>query len=182
MKEKIFREEKITCSIGIAQNKLVAKMASKVKKPDGLTLIKPEEVKGFLSPLPVKKLFGVGPKSLEVFEKLGVKTISDLAKTDVKVLVDSFGENKGNEIWERANGIDDSPVEETERQQLARIGTLKENTNNLGSCKFSDNNQYGSIVLPYFQRTIVLNYEQHRTIPSNTRCLTVLIFPASHHF
>ncbi len=129
IKKEVFEEEGITCSVGIGPNKLVAKMASKVQKPDGLTVIKPDEVKLFLDPLPVKKLFGIGPKSMEVFDKVGIKTICELAKFDVKKLTQEFGENKGREIFERANGIDNNEVEETQKQQLSKIGTLKENTN-----------------------------------------------------
>lgn len=128
IKKEIFEKEGITCSVGIGPNKLVAKMASKAKKPDGLTIIKPEEVRNFLNPLPVKKLFGIGPKSMEIFEKMGIKTIEDLSKTGVKILMEKFGENKGKEIWERANGIDNSEVEEIERQQLSKIGTLKQDS------------------------------------------------------
>ncbi len=131
LKKEISEKEGITCSIGIGPNKLIAKMASKAKKPDGLTIIKPEEVKDFLNPLPVKKLFGIGPKSLEIFEKMGIKTIEDLSKTDVKFLIDNFGEKKGEEIWEHANGVDNSEVEETERQQLSKIGTLKQDSSDL---------------------------------------------------
>ena len=131
IKQEIFEKEGITCSVGIGHNKLIAKMAGKVKKPDGLTLIKPEEVKPFLNPLPVKKLFGIGPKSLEFFEKAGIKTIEDLAKTDVNVLTKQFGEKKGKEIWEKANGIDEDEVQGIEKQQISKLGTLKEDTNDL---------------------------------------------------
>lgn len=131
IKKDILESEGLTCSIGIGPNKLVAKMASKAKKPDGLTIVKPEEVKGFLWPLPASKLFGVGPKSLEVFQKLGIKTIGDLAACDMKKLVEEFGENRGKEFHEHANGIDEGPVTETERQQLSKLGTLKKDTRNL---------------------------------------------------
>ncbi len=131
IKKDVSEKEGITCSVGIGPNKLIAKMAGKVKKPDGLTLIKSEEVKGFLNPLPVSKLFGIGPKSLEFFETVGIKTIEDLSKTDVSILTKQFGEKKGKEFWERANGIDTDEVEELEKQQISKIGTLKENTKDL---------------------------------------------------
>ncbi len=131
IKIEILAEEGLTCSIGLGPNKLVAKMASKVKKPDGLTIIKPEEVKGFLENQPVKKLFGIGPKTLEILEKYNINTIGDLAKFDVNILIKEFGENKGKELREKANGIDESSVEEVERQQISKLGTLKENTRDL---------------------------------------------------
>jgi len=131
IKIEILAEEGLTCSIGIGPNKLIAKMASKVKKPDGLTTIKPEEVNDFLSVQSVSKLFGIGPKTLEVLERYQINTIGDLAKFDVNILMKDFGENKGRELWERANGIDNNEVEEVERQQISKIGTLKENTRDL---------------------------------------------------
>ncbi len=131
IKRVVFEMDGITCSIGLGPNKLIAKMASKAKKPDGLTVIKSDEVRNFLNPLPVKKLFGIGPKSLEFFEKVGIRTIEDLSKTDVNILVKQFGEKKGKEIWEHANGVDNSEVEETERQQLSKIGTLKQDSSDL---------------------------------------------------
>jgi len=131
IKKEIFERERITCSIGIGPNKLVAKMASKEKKPDGLTVIRPEEVKDFLFPKPASKLFGVGPKSLEIFERLGIKTIKDLAEFDLNILIENFGKAKGKLLWERANGIDNEPVEDSERQQASSIATLEENTRDM---------------------------------------------------
>ncbi len=128
IKKQIKEKEKITCSIGIGPNKLVAKMASKEKKPDGLAVVRPQEARSFLFQKPVSKLFGVGSKSLEIFNKSGIKTIKDLAEHDVKILEEKLGKTKARLLWERANGIDDSPVEESERQQASRIATLGENT------------------------------------------------------
>lgn len=87
IKEEIKQQEKLTCSIGIGPNKLIAKIASDIKKPDGLTIVGsddpklcPELVEGFLNPLPIRKIPGIGPKTEEIFKKLGVKVIADLKK------------------------------------------------------------------------------------------------------
>ena len=128
IKNEIRGVEGITCSIGIGPNKLVAKMASKENKPDGLTIVNPAHVKGFLFPKPVSKLFGVGPRAMEVFIRLGIKTIKDLAGYDINILSEGLGKTKARLLWERANGIDNEPVEDSEKQQASRIATLDENT------------------------------------------------------
>jgi len=131
IKQEILEQEKVTCSVGIAENKILAKMASKMQKPDGLTILKTEDIEEKIHPLPVKKLHGIGPKAVEKLSLLEIKTIGDLAKADELKLVEVFGSIKGKEYFEKANGIDNSEVEEQERQQLSKLGTLKENTRDL---------------------------------------------------
>jgi DNA polymerase IV (DinB-like DNA polymerase) len=130
IKKEVFEKELLTCSIGIGPNKLIAKMASETKKPNGLTVIIPSYVQEFLRTKSISDLQGVGPKTVEELEKQGIKTITQLAKTQLPKLVELFGEKKGKMLHEKANGIDDSIVEEKEQQQYSRIITLKENTSN----------------------------------------------------
>src|SRR3989338_1773102 len=118
----------ITCSIGIGPNKLVAKMASRAKKPDGLTVVKQEDVKNFFSSLSVDKIHGIGGKTTTVLAEMGIETIEDLAKADVAKLELSFGKNKAKLLKEKALGIDESPVAEQAIKQMSRIGTLQEDT------------------------------------------------------
>lgn len=103
--------ESLTVSIGIAPNKSVAKIASDVKKPDGLTSVRPDEVRAFLDPLPVGKISGVGKKTTLVLEQRGIHTIGELSKIPAKQLTDWFGKG-GVWLWGIANGIEESPVEE----------------------------------------------------------------------
>jgi len=132
IKHEVLTKQKLTCSIGVGPNKLVAKMASDVQKPDGLTPITPEEVKNFLSPLPVRRLVGVGKKTETKLETLGVKTVGHLANFDVQRLVEVFGRKLGTYFHNASNGIDDEPVQErSEPESLSRISTLKEDTRNL---------------------------------------------------
>ncbi|HYB03454.1 MAG TPA: hypothetical protein VED17_03270, partial [Nitrososphaerales archaeon] len=120
-----FSSEKMTCSIGIGQNKLMAKMAVDSKKPDGFTVIRPEQVKSFLDPLPVEKLFGIGPKTEEKLRAIGILTVGILAQTNSKILSDLLGKNLGPTLREMANGADSSPVVERPIDQFSRIVTLK---------------------------------------------------------
>lgn len=128
IKQKIKDQEGLTCSIGIGPNKLVAKMASKVKKPDGLTMIKTDEVENFLENLDVRKLHGVGGKTTDALSSLGIKTAKELAHFSPLALEEKLGKNKTRLLQEKARGIDESPVEQKEAQQISRIGTLKEDT------------------------------------------------------
>jgi DNA polymerase IV (DinB-like DNA polymerase) len=122
----------VSFSIGVGPNKLVAKIACDSQKPDGLTIIKPEEVQVFLAPLPVDRLLGVGKKTAVRMEVLGVKTVGDLAKVDVQRLIAVFGKILGVYFHNAANGIDDSPVvEQGEAESISRIGTLKQDTRDL---------------------------------------------------
>jgi DNA polymerase IV (DinB-like DNA polymerase) len=132
MKDNVKNQLSITFSVGVGPNKLVAKIASDSQKPDGITIVKPEEVERFLSPLPVDRLIGVGRKTAAKMGELGIKTIGDLARYDVQRLVEIFGKNLGVYFHNAANGVDNEPVQETgEAESISRISTLKENTRDL---------------------------------------------------
>jgi DNA polymerase IV (archaeal DinB-like DNA polymerase) len=111
LKQEIKEKEGITASIGIGPSKLVAKVASDYKKPDGLTIVKEEEVEKFLDPLPVRKLLWVGRKTEAKLKELGVNTIGDLARYDPTALSSMFGV-MGLQMHLMAKGIDKSEVEE----------------------------------------------------------------------
>jgi len=81
IKKEVLEKEKLTCSIGIGPNKLVSKIAANENKPDGLTVVLPENVNVFLDPMPVRKLHGIGPKSAERLNSLGLETIKHLRET-----------------------------------------------------------------------------------------------------
>ena len=125
IKEGILTSEKMTCSIGIGKNKLIAKMAVDSQKPNGFTVISPGKVRSFLDPLPVGKLFGIGPKTEEKLRAMGIALVSELAKANPKTLSDHFGKNLGPTLREIANGEDNSPVVEKPIEQFSRIITLK---------------------------------------------------------
>jgi len=133
IKQELKKESELTCSIGIAPNKLVAKIASDFQKPDGLTLVKPEAVKTFLTNLSVSKIIGVGKKTEDRLNAMGARTIGELANIDIYALTKEFGRKIGTYIYNAARGIDDEPVVESESViQISRINTLKKNTNIVG--------------------------------------------------
>ena len=132
MKDEVKGQFGLGFSVGVAPNKLVAKIACDSKKPDGLTVVKPDDVRAFLAPLPVDRLLGVGRKTAAKLDSLGVKTIGDLAVFDVQRIVEVFGKSLGVYFHNAANGVDDEPVREAgEAESISRIGTLKENTRDL---------------------------------------------------
>ncbi|MFA6669752.1 MAG: DNA polymerase IV [Bacillota bacterium] len=99
-----------TVNIGIGSNKLLAKMASDFEKPDKIHTLFPEEVEAKLWPLPVRELFTVGQATAERLKKLYIFTIGDLAKTELRRVQLLVGEKSGRQIYDYANGIDNSPV------------------------------------------------------------------------
>ena len=129
IKKEILQNQKLTCSIGVGPNKLVAKIASDHKKPDGLTVVRPEKVREFLSPLPVRRLLWVGKKTEKRLNALGVKTIGEITKLDTATLTDEFGV-AGRHIHLMAQGIDNSEVREGTGQvkSIGRERTFEEDT------------------------------------------------------
>lgn len=113
IKELIRSETSLTASIGLAPNKMTAKIASDLKKPDGLVIVEEKDLLKFLHPLAVEKLWGVGQKTKDILKGMGITTIGDVARGDVNNLVSTFGIN-GRHIWELANGIDPRDVETAE--------------------------------------------------------------------
>jgi DNA polymerase IV (DinB-like DNA polymerase) len=111
IKQEIKENERLTASIGVGSNKLVAKVASDFQKPDGLTVVKEEDAQKFLDPLPVRKLLWVGRKTEAKLKALGVNTIGDLAHYDPTVLSSMFGV-MGLQMHLMAKGLDSSEVEE----------------------------------------------------------------------
>jgi len=109
IKRRIQNELQLTASIGVAQNKFIAKVASDLKKPDGLVVVEPGREREFLAPLPVGRLWGVGPKTETLLKKIGLETIGQLADLQHSEMAARLGKN-GAHLWQLAQGIDDRPV------------------------------------------------------------------------
>jgi DNA polymerase IV (DinB-like DNA polymerase) len=129
VKKEVLKQEGLTASIGIGPNKLVAKIAADVKKPDGITLVMLEDAVTFLSPLQVERLIGVGKKTGERLEGMGVRTIGDLASFDAQKLRQEFGDSLGTFLHNASRGMDEEAVHERgDADSISRIVTLKEDT------------------------------------------------------
>ena len=121
IRRDVLDEEQLTCSVGIAPNKFLAKMASEDAKPRagrvgpvaglGVRVIEPGQERRFLDPLPVSRLWGVGPKTLARLERLGVRTVGDVAALPLPVLRGSLGDASSRHLHELAHGRDDRRVE-----------------------------------------------------------------------
>jgi DNA polymerase IV (archaeal DinB-like DNA polymerase) len=105
IKDEILAKVGLTCSIGIGPSRIVAKIASDFRKPDGLTVIRPDDVAGFLAPLPVGRIPGIGKKTGGELEGMGIRTIGDLMQADVQLLQSRFGK-WGIHMHELAHGRD----------------------------------------------------------------------------
>ena len=106
IRKRVFEQEKITCSVGIASTKFIAKLASGRCKPNGLLEIAPDRVLTFLHPLPVSEIWGVGPKTNEELQRLGLRTVSDIANTPVETLKRALGAAAGESLYELSWGRD----------------------------------------------------------------------------
>ena len=110
IRARVHDEQGITCSVGLATTKFVAKLASTQAKPDGFLMIPPDKIMSFLHPLPVGALWGVGKKTEEVLVRLGLKSVGDVAATPVTTLVRALGESLGHHLHDLAWGLDERKV------------------------------------------------------------------------
>ena len=117
IRKKVEEQEGITCSVGIAPSKFIAKLASANCKPNGMLEITTDRILTFLHPLPIQAMWGVGPKTAEVLERLGLRTIEDIAKLPRATLIRALGEANGASLYELAWGRDyrDVTPEEPDR-------------------------------------------------------------------
>ena len=106
IRERVEAEQGITCSVGISHNKFIAKLASQHCKPNGMLEIPEDRVLTFLHPLPASAIWGVGPKTNEQLEKLGLRTVGEIANTPRSTLIRALGEATGASLYELAWGRD----------------------------------------------------------------------------
>jgi DNA polymerase IV (DinB-like DNA polymerase) len=168
----------ISFTIGVGPNKLVAKIACDNQKPDGLTIVKPEEAQAFLAPLAVDRLLGVGKKTTVRMDQMGIKTISDLARYDTQRLVEAFGKALGIYFHNAANAIDNEPVrEQGEAESISKIGTLKQDTHDLGyimqKCDELTEYVYKEVQAKGYSFKTVSIYVVHVDLSSKSRSVTL---------
>ena len=130
IKDEIKRQERITCSVGVGPNKLIAKVASKFNKPNGLTVVRPADVQEFFYPLDVSKIPGIGEKTTEILKLMGITKVEELANCDIQILSERFGK-MGLWMKQMAHGLDFNEVKEWEKavKSISRSGTFEEDTN-----------------------------------------------------
>lgn len=141
IKKEILKKEKLTCSIGIGPNKLIAKIASDFQKPDGLTVVNHEAIEQFLSPLPIRNIPGVGPKAEEKLSRLHVNIVADAKKLSEEKLRTLFGK-WGSDLYRKFRGEDDSSVvvEAPPAKSIGEQETLPEDSLDMNT------------LLPYLER------------------------------
>ena len=128
LKREIVAREGLTCSVGIGPNKLVAKISSDFKKPDGLTVVQPEQVQAFLDLLPIRVIPGIGPKTELLLHDRGIHTVRQLRDLDLFQLVDWFG-RWGEDLYAKARGLSESPVSnEWEPKSIGEQETFEHDT------------------------------------------------------
>jgi len=117
----------LSCSVGVAPNKLLAKLGSELDKPGGLTLLAEEDIPARVWPLPVRKINGVGPKAAAKLEQLAIRTVGELARADPALLLERFGAKHGAWMHEAANGRDERPVvTHSEPKSISRETTFED--------------------------------------------------------
>lgn len=128
IKKEIYGREHLTASVGIGPNKLIAKIASDIKKPDGLTVVEEADAEKFLEPMAIRKIPGVGPKTEERLGAMGIRTVGDARRFSADALRDQLGKF-GAELYERSRGRSDSPIVEVwEAKSIGEQETFERDT------------------------------------------------------
>jgi DNA polymerase IV (DinB-like DNA polymerase) len=135
LRSAIAEHEGLSCSIGVAPNKLIAKIASDHRKPGGITTVIPSRAAEFLDPKPAGALRGVGPKTREHLARMGVETVAQLREVAQEKLEREFG-RFGASMWRQARGLDDRPVEPArETKSIGRERTFGADTDDIDSVR-----------------------------------------------
>jgi DNA polymerase IV (DinB-like DNA polymerase) len=129
LQKSIKDQIKLTCSIGVAPNKLIAKIASGINKPNGITVVRQEEAKQFMSNCRIEDIPGVGPKTSKKLQSLGIKTVSDISNKSIFELRDALGYKIATLLVNASNGIDYSQIKiRGTSKQIGKIVTLKKDS------------------------------------------------------
>ncbi len=133
VKNEIRRRQKLGCSVGVSPNKLLSKIASDYRKPDGLTVVRPGGVEGFLDPMGIRAIPGIGGKAEARFSRMGLRTVGDVRGIDAFALNREFGRRTAAYIYNAVRGEDAEPVREREPNvQYSKITTLKRDSSDYG--------------------------------------------------
>ncbi len=165
LKREILEREGLTCSVGIGPNKLVAKIASDFRKPDGLTVVPLDEVQGFLDGLPIRVIPGIGPKTEGFLHEKSIKTVAQLRGLGATELREWFGKG-GEDLHRKARGLSDDPVSnEWERKSVGEQETFEADTLDpvfiLGRAR--------ELAATVFRRFVAERFEAFRTVSVTVR-------------
>jgi len=188
IKKEIKNKQKLTASVGLGPNKLIAKIASDMQKPDGLTMVLPEEAEDFLEPLSIRKIPGIGPQTEKIFWKMGVRTVKELKAISFDIMTNTLGK-WGMDLFSKIRGQDDSPlIEEREVKSVGEQETFPKDTLDF-KIIFSHLNNLCADVFARFQengfrkfKTVVITVRfsgfetktKSHTLPSEARDLKTL--------
>lgn len=146
LQKNIKDQVKLTCSIGVGPNKLIAKIASGINKPNGITVVSQEDAKKFISNCKIEDIPGVGPKTSKKLESLGIKSISDISKKSIFELRDSLGYKIATFLVNASNGIGYSQIKvRGTSKQIGKIVTLKKDIVNFEQIKLTADNLCKSV-------------------------------------
>ena len=130
IKREIKEKLRVTCSVGIGANKLISKISAGTKKPDGLVVVKEKDSENFLELMSVREIPGIGPKTEQIFNQKGIKSVKELKKLKKEELSEILGK-WGEDIYYKVRGIDDSPiVENRETKSIGEQATFQHDTLN----------------------------------------------------
>lgn len=180
IKDEIQKQERITCSVGVGPNKLIAKIASGFQKPDGLTVVRPEDARDFLFPLQVSRIPGIGEKTVEILNGMGITRVEELANCDIQRLSERFGKT-GLQMKQKANGLDFEEVREREGvKSISRHETFEQDTGDhvriIGSLEILAESVHDALLKHSFlfkTVTLTVRYEDFSTY---TRSKTIPIW------
>ena len=146
LQKNIKDQIKLTCSIGVGPNKLIAKIASGINKPNGITVVRQEDAKQFISKCKIEDIPGVGPKTSKKLELLGIKSISDISNKSIFELRDSLGYKIATFLVNASNAIDYSQIKiRGTSKQIGKIVTLKKDTTSFEQIKLTVENLCRSV-------------------------------------
>jgi DNA polymerase IV (DinB-like DNA polymerase) len=146
LQKSIKDQIKLTCSIGVGPNKLIAKIASGINKPNGITVVRLEDAKQFISNCKIDDIPGIGPKTSKKLEMLGIKSVSDISKKGIFELRDALGYKIATFLVNASNAIDYSQIKvRGTSKQIGKIVTLKKDTTTLEQIKLTVENLCTSV-------------------------------------
>ena len=187
LKSRIKEKTNLTASVGLAPTKMAAKIASDINKPDGLVEVSQDKLLDFLRPLDIDKIWGLGKKSRVIFNNLGIKTIGDLAKKDLREVEAALGRN-GEYFWALARGIDEREVEtEEEVKSISNEYTFSQDSGDKAvieavlirlcekvSGRLRQENLKGKTITLKIRLEGFLTYTRAKTLPKPTNFMDVI--------